>query len=303
MTVSREVEFMPVDYCLNGLSYRGIATGNPDAPLIIAIHGWLDNAATFAPLMPYLSDYRFVSLDMPGHGESAHWSSPVGKSYPYHYSDMIVWMTEITQQILAEHGRSRDEKPILLGHSLGGTVATMVAGILPEQFQRLVLIESVGPFTAADSKLPEQMRQSIKLQLRESSGNLRLFNTVAEAIARRMDERNAGGAISEEAAQHLVSRGLVEREGGYQWRSDPKLLLPSPHRFTEAQVRATIREIQIPTLIIEGDAKFLSAFPESQERIELFKAQGAQHHVIPGRHHLHMENPKPVAAAIRAFLR
>ncbi|MEO8000969.1 MAG: alpha/beta fold hydrolase, partial [Arenimonas sp.] len=55
---------------------RGIVTalqsGNPEGEKILCLHGWLDNAASFVPMMPMLEKYNVVALDMAGHGGSQH---------------------------------------------------------------------------------------------------------------------------------------------------------------------------------------------------------------------------------------
>ncbi len=80
--------------------------GNPDGVPILAFHGWLDNAATFDHLAPFLKEFRLVSLDLPGHGLSDHRSA--GSSY--HFSDIIVDVLEV----LTVLGWNRF---LLLGHS------------------------------------------------------------------------------------------------------------------------------------------------------------------------------------------
>jgi pimeloyl-ACP methyl ester carboxylesterase len=291
----------PVSYTINGYEYQGIATGEKGQPLIIGLHGWLDNANTFAPMIPYIEGYRLISLDMPGHGFSAHWPSVAGGGYPYHYSEIIVWLTRMFTEIINIEGLAAgQQQPILMGHSLGGTVAVMFAGLFPKKIQMCILIESLGPISSADETLPERMRKSINLQLRQSRSNLRLFPNMEAAIERRMDERNIGGPINREASQWLVQRGLAEVEGGYQWRSDKALMLPSPQYYTEQQVLATIAEITVDTLIIIGDNGLFSKHSNVETRLTAFPQKTEVR--LAGRHHLHMEHPQAVADSVRAFI-
>ena len=50
-------------------------------PRVLALHGWLDNAASFLPMAPYLRDFDLVALDLPGHGRSMH--LPPGADYSF----------------------------------------------------------------------------------------------------------------------------------------------------------------------------------------------------------------------------
>ena len=62
-----------------------LTNGNDQAPLLLCLHGWLDNAASFQPLMPYLADYHVIAIDWPGHGLSSHRSEDAH----YHFIDWI----------------------------------------------------------------------------------------------------------------------------------------------------------------------------------------------------------------------
>ena len=61
----------PVEWHVNGLKIAGLAWGQPDRTPLLALHGWLDNAASFAILAPMLDQYYVVALDLTGHGLSA----------------------------------------------------------------------------------------------------------------------------------------------------------------------------------------------------------------------------------------
>ena len=80
-------------------------------PLLIALHGWLDNSASFLPLAPHLGDFHLICVDLPGHGHSDH------KTTPYVFVD---WLDDL-YQIVQEAGWSRFT---LLGHSLGALIAS-----------------------------------------------------------------------------------------------------------------------------------------------------------------------------------
>ena len=68
--------------------------GNPDGQPVLAFHGWLDNAATFDNLAPHLSEFRILSLDLPGHGHSDH--RPSGTAYYFIDMVMAVSYTHLT---------------------------------------------------------------------------------------------------------------------------------------------------------------------------------------------------------------
>jgi hypothetical protein len=57
----------------SGLELAALSWGEPDAPPLLMLHGWLDNAASFALLAPYLAErFHVIALDLPGHGGSRH---------------------------------------------------------------------------------------------------------------------------------------------------------------------------------------------------------------------------------------
>ncbi len=90
--------------------------GSPGGPRLLCLHGWLDNAASFLPLAPFLQDFDLVSLDLPGHGGSAH--RPPGCDYVF-----VDWIHDVLDALDALGW----ERARLLGHSRGGAIARLVA--------------------------------------------------------------------------------------------------------------------------------------------------------------------------------
>ncbi len=262
------------------------AWGSPLQPPVLALHGWLDNAASFDRLAPLLSDCYVVALDLPGHGLSDH--RPAGTWY--HYMDYLDDVGDVVNAL----GWSRFT---LLGHSLGGAIASVFAAAFPERVECLLLIEALGPLSGEADQTLLQLKRALAQRAQSSSKALRVFTDIEQAIAARAQAND----LSHPAAEALVSRGLKAVAGGYSWSSDPRLTLPSPTRHTEAQVIDLMRGIKTSTLLVlaEPSAPFVSA-QLMQARIEVIPQLKVLR--LPGNHHLHLEAPLPVADAMKRFM-
>jgi len=260
--------------------------GNPEGMPVLAFHGWLDNAATFDHLAPYLKEFRLVSLDLPGHGLSEHRSS--GSSY--HFSDIIVDVLEVLDVL----GWQRFS---LLGHSMGAGVASYLAGTIPEKISSVILIEGLGSLAQKAEKMPEILRESAEQWQQLADKKLPLYPDVETAVK----VRHHVGGIEVSSVRTLVARGLQPVDGGFTWRSDPRLKIKSRHYLTEEQACAFLQQITAPVLLIEAENAKQDQWKELLlKRIPYIK--NLQHRKISGDHHLHLDNPEEVAAVIREFL-
>ncbi|HJU38804.1 MAG TPA: alpha/beta fold hydrolase, partial [Tahibacter sp.] len=131
------------------LTLAALAWGDPALPPLLAVHGWLDNAASFSALAPLLAArFHVVAIDLPGHGRSAHRAPGTW----YHYVD---YLGDLAGAVAALGW----QRFTLLGHSLGGAVASAYAAAHPERVGRLLLVESLGPLTQAPEAALEQLRK------------------------------------------------------------------------------------------------------------------------------------------------
>lgn len=264
------------------LENRQAAPELPQTPLLIALHGWLDNGASFLPLAPYLDDFHLVCVDLPGHGHSDH------KTTPYVFVDWLDDLYQITQAA----GWPRFT---LLGHSLGALIASAYAGVFPEQIERLILLEGLGPLTQPDEAVPAQIKRAILNRSRTRERSAGGFACIDEAVAARCKVAD----ITPAAARLICERQLEERAGRWQWRSDPRLRDLSPLRMSEGQAQALIRAICCPVLFIRGEQGFAELEAQWQLRQGAFRQ--IEQVILPGNHHFHMENGAATAVCIVNF--
>ncbi|MCA1770308.1 MAG: alpha/beta hydrolase [Halomonas sp.] len=260
-----------------------LAWGKEGAPTWLALHGWLDNAASFSRLAPRLVErlgIQVVALDFAGHGQSAHFSR---SAHSPGLGDYALW--DFCHDVLDAAESLGLERLTLLAHSMGAGVACLTAAALPERLSRLVLIDGLGALTTEADRAPGQLRRGLLAQRRASSPAPH-YPDVATAVAARV----AGGAtpIDADTAVSLVERNLTVLETGrVGLRTDSRLVRPSPVRLSPEQALACLGAIRCPTLLVEGETGILG----DSERACVARSalQGLARRVLPGGHHLHLE--------------
>ncbi|MGN8104286.1 alpha/beta hydrolase [uncultured Pseudomonas sp.] len=251
--------------------------GPEDGLPVIALHGWLDNANSFARLAPKLRGLRIVALDMAGHGHSAH--RPAGAGYALW--DYVYDVLQVAEQL----GWKRFA---LLGHSLGAIVSLVLAGAVPERVTYLGLIDGVIPPTASGENAAERLGMALQAQLSLQDKRKPVYNSLDRAVEARM---KGVVAVSREAAQLLAQRGLMPVPGGYTWRSDSRLTLASPMRLTDEQAMAFVRRVGCPTQLVVAADGMLAKHSELLSQLPFTVT------MLPGGHHLHL-NDEPGAALV-----
>src|SRR5690625_4926368 len=265
----------------------GLAWGHPDAKPLLALHGWLDNAASFAGLAPRLADkHRFMALDLPGHGHSDHLPSQARR---YHVVDQVDHVLDAADALGLEHFD-------LLGHSLGAGIASLVAAAAPGRVRHLILIEGLGPLADDGTDTLERWRKAHG-QRQRANGKPRIFASVDEAIAARI----AVDGLQPDEVRPIVERNLQATNGAFTWRSDSRLRRPTLLRTGETQVRDLLVGIQSPTLLMLARPT-TPHLPSAQMRERAGQVRDIRIAHIEGPHHLHLRDPRQVAACMLGFL-
>ena len=261
---------------------------NPSALKMLSLHGWLDNAASFRSLSPYFSDFNHTALDFSGHGLSDH--RPHGSFY--HLWDYVLDTVSVLN--LSAHSCW------LVGHSMGGAVAMMVAAIAPEKVRGLILLDNMGPLSGAPDERVSTMQKSIRKMTKYRTDRFTRYVSKQDMVVARM---NGFTSLSHDAASILVERGARYEADSWSWRHDGKLTFPSPFRMDDAGVDAFISQIKCPTLALvaqQGIYENVNSLVE--KRAEQFSWLTLKR--MKGNHHFHLEpeTAASVAQEIQAFI-
>jgi pimeloyl-ACP methyl ester carboxylesterase len=270
---------------LHGLKIAVAEWGAESAPPILMLHGWLDNAATFATLAESLAGtFRCIAVDLPGHGHSSH----LPQLAHYHFLDGVLHLYEICEKLGLE-------RVALVGHSMGGALGMLYAGAFPERVARFVSIDAFGSLVRAPELAAAAFAEAVLEHVRRRESKKTLFATVDEALKARA----AVSDCAPELLRPIVERSLQAVDGGFRWCSDARLRLPGLLRMSPDQVASFLRAVRAPTLVLKAEQGLSFVDVALRELGPLLP--GMELVVLPGGHHLHLEQPAEVARRIAAF--
>ncbi len=266
--------------------------GNAGSPKLILLHGGQDHCRAWDWVAARLGpDWHVLAPDLRGHGDS-QWADAGGYS-------MAGFIYDLAQLI-----HQRRLAPVtIIGHSLGGSIATRFAGVFPEQVSRLVSIEGLGRSPRQEQ---EQARNAIDRRLadwigdqRRLAGRLpRRYASIEEACERM---RDANKFLTQDQALHLTRHGVRQNEdGSYGWKFDNYIRVQPPYDMTGDEIRALWSRIACPTLLIHGGRSWASNPAEDGRarhfrNVRVVSIEGAGHWV----HHDRLER---FMAEVTAFL-
>ncbi len=280
---------------IRGVQYHVCHWGDEGAPTIFMLHGWMDMSASFQFIVDCLQEkWHVIAPDWRGFGLSERTHADT-----YWYMDYVADLDALLQHY------SPHDPVNLLGHSLGGNVVTLYAGIRPDRINKLVNLEGFGlPATN-----PEQAPAHFAKWLDELQDKpvMRTYASQDDVVA-RLQKTNP--RLSDERARFLAQHWSVKNADG-QWEilGDPAHKMTNPQLFRIDEVLACWRSITAPVLWVEaiqtdiwrwfGDKKM--AREEIDRRIACI-ANVKTHQVDQAGHMVHHDQPEELAAVIEQFL-
>jgi len=267
----------------------------PERPALVMVHGWMDVGASFQFVVDALADDRFViAPDWRGFGLT---DTPGADCYwfPDYLGDLDVLLDTMLPE----------QRIDLVGHSMGGNVAMIYAGVRPARIRRLVNLEGFGLPGSKPEHAPRRYEQWLD-ELKEPP-SLRSYPSL-DAVAERLVKNNP--RLAADKAAWLSGHWAQQRDDG-QWHilGDPAHKRANPVLYRKEEVLECWRRIEAPVLWVEGDQTDVTKWWGNRYPREDFEARLA---VVPqvqrvlltqSGHMLHHDQPETLAQHVSAFLR
>jgi len=266
--------------------------GSSSDPIVL-LHGWGDTGETFQFVVDALPDSStLLAIDHRGFGRT-EWPQD-GYWFPDYLADLDAWLATI----------SPDAPVTLVGHSMGGNLATHYAGVQPHRVKRVINLEGFGLQATNAEQAPERYRQwlgEVKADTRFASyATYPDYDRLAESLVRRHKH------LPRERADFIARAWARENEQGrIELRSDPRHKRVNPFLYRRDEMRACWRQITAPVLFIAAEES------EHYRRIrEVFTVEKLREDfrnvnlaiVASAGHMLHLEQPERVAQLIQEFV-
>ena len=283
-----ESQFLQV----RGLRYHVRHWRAPGAPKLVLLHGWMDVSASFQFVVDELAGaWDVYAPDWRGYGLTG-WA----KADSYWFPDYLADLDFLLQQIDPEQAAN------LVGHSMGGHVAALFAGVRPGRVAKFVNLEGFGLAATRPDQAPKRYARWLE-ELCDPPG-LRSYESFS-ALADRLQQGNP--RLSRERAEFLARHwGQQAPDKGVVLRGDPAHKIVNPVLYRYEEVRACWQEVRAPVLWVEG------AESETPHRLHLNAAQIAERRaafanvkeisVPQAGHMLHHDQPEAVARLVEEFL-
>jgi pimeloyl-ACP methyl ester carboxylesterase len=276
---------------VRGLEYNIRRWGCPDARPLLCLHGLKDCSVTFQFLVDHLQgEWCVFAPDWRGHGDT-DWTTG---NY---------WLHEYVADLDVLTGKLFGGQAIpAIGHSLGGNVAGIFAGLRPRRLSHLVSLDGLGPLVhVAEVNVAEQL--SDYLDGLYASRGRKTHDSVSQAASKLM---SANRRLSEARATFLAEHSLIhDADGSWRWKFDPNNKASLPTLRSIGEWKEIWSRIEVPALwLASGDKRRGNPVNEPGEIERRMAANPAIvfKNIPDTGHNLHHDRPEEVAREIEIFL-
>lgn len=276
---------------IRGLRCHVREWGDPAAPRLFLLHGWMDVAASFQFLVDaFAREWHCIAPDWRGFGLS-EWTREPSYWFPDYYADLEALLDRYEPNAPAR----------IVGHSMGGVIASMYAGIRPARVARLASLEGLGLARHGPEHAPG--RYLAWLDDLKKPPTFKPYRSLDEVAARL---RKTNPRLTEARAAFLAGHWAKRLDSGeYLLASDPRHKTVNPYLFRIEEAIACWRRITAPVLLVSGK---LSDIPGRMKDTpqQLDERKGAfrdrrEVELEDAGHMMHHDQPQRLAALLEEF--
>jgi pimeloyl-ACP methyl ester carboxylesterase len=256
--------------------------------LLVALHGIRDGSATFQFLVDELpDDWCIVAPDWRGHGRS-DWCEE-----EYFFQQYLSDLDSILNEL------SPSAPVRVLGHSMGGHVGCIYAGVKPDRVSHLISLDGFGLTDEPPETYPGRLRTWLarRAALKAHSS----YPDIASMVKPLMTGNHR---LTEQKALFLAEElSTLLADGSRRWAFDPQHRIPHPYLFRIAEWGACFEQVTAPVLWVGSDRPPSAGLANGglQERLRRFK-NARYVHIPDTGHNLHHDAPESVARLVIPFL-
>lgn len=279
LALACEPEHHTVD--VDGCSIHYMTWGKRGAKGLLLVHGNGAHAYWWAYIAPLLADhYYVVALDHSGMGDSGHRDT---------YTLDQIMLEQVT---VAEHAGLFDDdaKPVLIGHSYGGILASTTCSVYGERFHGLMMLDS-------NIAVPNPEQADHEIKRPERVGPHRVYEDAQVAID-RFRLLPPQPTENHFILEYIARYSLRAVEGGWSWKFDPNRHIP----MTREAYFTMLASVKCRLIMIRGEQSILMNEAEGQKMQRLAGLAEPVIAVPGGRHHLLIDQPLALIATLRSIL-
>ncbi|MBI1395708.1 MAG: alpha/beta fold hydrolase [Betaproteobacteria bacterium] len=280
--------FIPI----NGLRYHVRTWGTPGQEVLVLLHGWMDVSASFQFVADALErDWYVVAPDWRGFGLT-QWA-PDGYWFPDYFADLDALLETF----------SPGQPAIVFGHSMGGNIAGMYAGIRPDRIHRLLLAEGFGLGSTKPEEAPA--RYARWLSERRTDRGFRSYDGI-DGVVERL--RVLHPRLTPERARFLAPHWSTPANDGRRVpAADPAHRRVNAVLYRQEEALACWAAVTAPVLWIwGGDPEWMRRLA-GDDTTDWARRRNAFRHltectIADSAHMMHLDQPEALAAAIERFV-
>jgi pimeloyl-ACP methyl ester carboxylesterase len=275
---------------IRSLDYNLYCWGDKTAPPVILLHGFADTAMSFHFMAELMTEkWYLIAPDLQGFGETG-WNTR-GYWFPDYLADLDGLLDEYFPHVPVR----------LVGHSMGGNIATHYAGIFPDKVSHLVSLDSFGLQDTRPEQAPDRFAEW--LQQWKNGASFSEYDDIASYVE---IIKNLAPFIDIDQARFLAPYWCRQTEQG-KWTSrvDPRHKMINPVLYRRAEAQACWRRIKADSMLVLGaDSCSWSRYYEDGMRADFKPFFNTLRETVikDAGHMLHLDQPVQLAVMLDEFL-